>query len=51
MPKQWITDRAEMQAILRERPDGSLATVCPDGSPYVVTVNDVYHEGKRNVDL
>lgn len=46
MPKQWITDRTEMEAILRECAAGSLATVCPDGSPYVVTVNYIYHEGK-----
>ena len=46
MPKRWITDHAEMEAILRECAAGSLATVCPDGSPYVVTVNYVYHDGK-----
>jgi nitroimidazol reductase NimA-like FMN-containing flavoprotein (pyridoxamine 5'-phosphate oxidase superfamily) len=46
MPKQWITDRAEMEAILRECPVGSLATVGPDGTPYVVTINYVYHDGK-----
>ncbi|MFC1712287.1 pyridoxamine 5'-phosphate oxidase family protein [Candidatus Poribacteria bacterium] len=46
MPKQWITDRTEMEAILRECDVGSLATVCPDGAPYVVTVNYVYHAGK-----
>jgi len=46
MPKQWITDRAEMEAILRECPVGSLSTVGPDGAPYVVTVNYVYHDGK-----
>lgn len=46
MPKQWITDRAEMEAILGQCPVGSLATVCFDGSPYVVTVNYVYHDAK-----
>jgi nitroimidazol reductase NimA-like FMN-containing flavoprotein (pyridoxamine 5'-phosphate oxidase superfamily) len=46
MPKEWITDRAEMETILRECPVGSLATVGPDGAPYVVTVNYVYHNGK-----
>jgi len=46
MPKQWITDHTEMEAILRECVVGSLATVCPDGSPYVVTVNYVYHDDK-----
>jgi nitroimidazol reductase NimA-like FMN-containing flavoprotein (pyridoxamine 5'-phosphate oxidase superfamily) len=46
MPKQWITDRAEMEAILGQCLVGSLATVSPDGSPYVVAVNYVYHDGK-----
>jgi nitroimidazol reductase NimA-like FMN-containing flavoprotein (pyridoxamine 5'-phosphate oxidase superfamily) len=46
MPKQWINDRAEMEAILHECPVGSLATVGLDGAPYVVTVNYVYHDGK-----
>ena len=46
MSKQWITDRLEMEAILNEAVVGSFATVCPDGSPYVVTVNHVYHQGK-----
>ena len=46
MPKQWITDCAETEAIIQECAVGSLATVCPDGAPYVVTVNYVYHDGK-----
>jgi nitroimidazol reductase NimA-like FMN-containing flavoprotein (pyridoxamine 5'-phosphate oxidase superfamily) len=46
MTKRWITDRAEMEAILYECPVGSLATIGPDGVPYVVTVNHVYHDGK-----
>ena len=46
MPKQWINDDAEMEAILQECAVGSLATVCPDGSLYVVTVNYVYQNGK-----
>jgi nitroimidazol reductase NimA-like FMN-containing flavoprotein (pyridoxamine 5'-phosphate oxidase superfamily) len=46
MPKQWITDRAEMEAILGEPLVASLATVGSDGAPYVVTVNYVYHDGK-----
>jgi nitroimidazol reductase NimA-like FMN-containing flavoprotein (pyridoxamine 5'-phosphate oxidase superfamily) len=46
MPKQWISDRAEMEDILRECLAGSLATVGPDGAPYVVTVNYVYRDGK-----
>ena len=46
MPKQWITQRDEMDAILHECAVGSLATICPDGAPYVVTVNYVYSNGK-----
>jgi hypothetical protein len=46
MPKEWIEDRYEIEAILRECLVGSLATVGPDGAPYVVTVNYVYHDGK-----
>jgi hypothetical protein len=46
MTKQWITDRAKVEAILHECPVGSLATVGPNGAPYVVTVNYVYHDGK-----
>ncbi len=46
MPKQWITDRTEMEAIIQECTVGSLATVCPDGAPYVVTINYVYCESK-----
>jgi len=46
MSKQWITDRSEMEAILNEAVVGSFATVCPDGSPYVVTVNYVYYQDK-----
>jgi len=46
MPKQWITDRSEIEAILNEAVVGSFATVCADVSPYVVTVNHVYHQGK-----
>lgn len=44
MPKKWISDEEETKAILRECTEGSLATVCPDGSPYVVTVNYLYHK-------
>lgn len=46
MPKQWITDHAEVEAILHECPVGSLATIGPDGAPYVVTLNYVYRDGK-----
>ena len=46
MPKRWITDQADMEAILLECPVGSLATVDPDGAPYVVAVNFVYQDGR-----
>lgn len=46
MPKQLIALRTEIEAILRECPVGSLATVGPDGTPYVVAVNYVYRSGK-----
>ena len=46
MPKQWITDHAEMEEILHNCDEGSLATVCPDGSPYIVVVNYVYRDGR-----
>ena len=46
MPKQWITERDEMETILRECEAGSLATVCSDGAPYVVPLNYVYHDGR-----
>ncbi len=46
MTKRWITDRAEIEAILHECPVGSLATVGPDGAPYVVTLNYVHNDGK-----
>ena len=46
MPKQPIADRREMEAILNEVEVGCLATVGPDGQPYVTPVNCVYHEGK-----
>lgn len=46
MAKKWIAEQSKMEAILRECPVGSLATVGPDGAPYVVTVNYVYHDGK-----
>jgi nitroimidazol reductase NimA-like FMN-containing flavoprotein (pyridoxamine 5'-phosphate oxidase superfamily) len=46
MPKQWITNRFEMESILNEGLVGSFATINDDGSPYIVTVNYVYHNGK-----
>jgi nitroimidazol reductase NimA-like FMN-containing flavoprotein (pyridoxamine 5'-phosphate oxidase superfamily) len=46
MPKEWITDREEMESLLREALVGCLATVGPDGSPYITPLNFVYHQGK-----
>lgn len=46
MPKRWITDQSEIDAILNESQVGSFATINPDGSPYVVPVNYVYYNGK-----
>ena len=46
MPKEWITDREEMESLLREALVGCLATVGPDGSPYITPLNFVYHRGR-----
>jgi nitroimidazol reductase NimA-like FMN-containing flavoprotein (pyridoxamine 5'-phosphate oxidase superfamily) len=46
MPKEWITDRQEMESLLQETLVGCLATVGPDGSPYITPLNFVYHQGK-----
>jgi nitroimidazol reductase NimA-like FMN-containing flavoprotein (pyridoxamine 5'-phosphate oxidase superfamily) len=46
MPKEWITDRDEMESLLQETLVGCLATVGPDGSPYITPLNFVYHQGK-----
>jgi nitroimidazol reductase NimA-like FMN-containing flavoprotein (pyridoxamine 5'-phosphate oxidase superfamily) len=46
MPKEWITDREEMDSLLQEAPVGCLATVGPDGSPYITPLHFVYHQGK-----
>lgn len=46
MPKEWITDREEMESLLQEALVGCLATVGPDGSPYITPLNFVYHQGK-----
>ena len=46
MPKKWIDDRNEIDSILKRCEVGSLATVNPDCTPYVVTVNYVYSSGK-----
>ena len=46
MPKGWITDHEEMESLLREALVGCLATVGPDGSPYITPLHFVYHQGK-----
>jgi len=46
MPKEWITDREEMESLLQEALVGCLATVEPDGSPYITPMHFVYHQGK-----
>ena len=45
MPKQWITIRSEMDAILEHAEVGVLATTGPDGAPYAVPLNFVYLDG------
>ena len=46
MPKEWITDHEEMESLLREALVGCLATVGPDGSPYITPLHFVFYEGK-----
>jgi nitroimidazol reductase NimA-like FMN-containing flavoprotein (pyridoxamine 5'-phosphate oxidase superfamily) len=46
MPKEWITDREEMESLLREALVGCLATVGPDGSPYITPLHFVFYQGK-----
>ena len=46
MPKEWITDREEMESLLQEALVGCLATVGPDGSPYITPLNFVFYQGK-----
>ena len=46
MPKEWITDRQGMESLLQEALVGCLATVGPDGSPYITPLHFVYHQGK-----
>jgi len=46
MPKKWITERSELESILTEGVVGAFATINEDGSPYIVTVNYVYHNSK-----
>jgi nitroimidazol reductase NimA-like FMN-containing flavoprotein (pyridoxamine 5'-phosphate oxidase superfamily) len=46
MPKAWITNCEEMESLLQEALVGCLATVGPDGSPYITPLHFVYHQGK-----
>jgi nitroimidazol reductase NimA-like FMN-containing flavoprotein (pyridoxamine 5'-phosphate oxidase superfamily) len=46
MPKEWITNREEMESLLQEALVGCLATVGPDGSPYITPLNFVFYQGK-----
>jgi nitroimidazol reductase NimA-like FMN-containing flavoprotein (pyridoxamine 5'-phosphate oxidase superfamily) len=46
LPKEWITDHEEMESLLREALVGCLATVGPDGSPYITPLHFVFYEGK-----
>ena len=46
MPKKWIADRKEMESLLQKALVGCLATVGPDGSPYITSLHFVYHQGK-----
>jgi nitroimidazol reductase NimA-like FMN-containing flavoprotein (pyridoxamine 5'-phosphate oxidase superfamily) len=46
MPKEWITDREEMESFLREALVGCLATVGSDGSPHITPLHFVFYQGK-----
>jgi len=46
MPKERITDREGIESLLKEALVGCLATVGPDGGPYITPLNFVYHQGK-----
>jgi nitroimidazol reductase NimA-like FMN-containing flavoprotein (pyridoxamine 5'-phosphate oxidase superfamily) len=46
LPKERITDHGEMESLLHEALVGCLATVGPDGSPYITPLHFVYHQGK-----
>jgi nitroimidazol reductase NimA-like FMN-containing flavoprotein (pyridoxamine 5'-phosphate oxidase superfamily) len=46
LPKEWITDHEEMESLLRGALVGCLATVGPDGNPYITPLHFVYHQGK-----
>jgi nitroimidazol reductase NimA-like FMN-containing flavoprotein (pyridoxamine 5'-phosphate oxidase superfamily) len=46
MPKDWITDREEIEGLLQEAPVGCLATVGPDGSPYITPLNFVFYQSR-----
>jgi uncharacterized protein len=46
MPHEPITERAELERLLRETRYGVLATVGPDGQPYTTPLNHFYDHGK-----
>jgi uncharacterized protein len=46
MPHEPITDRAELERLLRETRYGVLATAGPDGQPYLTPLNHFYDAGK-----
>lgn len=45
MPKKWLTE-AEAMEYLAARLEGRLATVDPDGQPYITPLNYILYEGK-----
>ncbi|MDR3560425.1 MAG: pyridoxamine 5'-phosphate oxidase family protein [Negativicutes bacterium] len=45
MPKKWLTD-AEAREYLAARIEGRLATVDPDGQPYITPLNYIVHQDK-----
>jgi uncharacterized protein len=45
MPKKWLTE-AEAREYLTAKNEGRLATVDPDGQPYITPLNYIFHEGK-----
>ena len=45
MPKKWLTE-TEAREYLAARNEGRLATVDPDGQPYITPLNYIVHDGK-----
>ena len=46
MPHEPVTERAELERVLRETRSGVLATVDVNGQPYVTPLNHFYRAGK-----